>query len=107
MPEDARIIALREDPSIGRSFVQALFGALYEVVDSTVSLYLFVLSRYTSNMHVYVTDSVSCCEQALWLAESISGGGGGGGGFPLCREWSLCSQDQFSFGGGFSLPFAD
>lgn len=35
--EDARLIALREEPALGQSFVGALFGPLYEVLDSTVS----------------------------------------------------------------------
>lgn len=35
--EDARLCALRDDPVVRRSFVQALFGPLYEVFDSTVS----------------------------------------------------------------------
>ncbi len=35
--EDERGVALREDPSLGGTFVQALFGVLYEVFNSMVS----------------------------------------------------------------------
>ena len=35
-PEDERGVALREDPSLGSTFVQALFGVLYEVFNSMV-----------------------------------------------------------------------
>lgn len=34
--EDERGVALREDPELGASFVQALFGVLYEVFNSMV-----------------------------------------------------------------------
>ena len=34
--DDARAAALRDDPSLGRTFVEALFGALYEVFNSVV-----------------------------------------------------------------------
>lgn len=34
--EDERGVALREDPELGVSFVQALFGVLYEVFNSMV-----------------------------------------------------------------------
>ena len=34
--EDERGVALREDPKLGASFVQALFGVLYEVFNSMV-----------------------------------------------------------------------
>ncbi len=36
--QDARLSAVREEPSLGRGFVGALFGPLYEVFDSTVSV---------------------------------------------------------------------
>lgn len=35
--EDARLTAIRVEPVLGRGFVGALFGPLYEVLDSTVS----------------------------------------------------------------------
>lgn len=35
-PEDERGVALREDPELGATFVQALFGVLYEVFNSMV-----------------------------------------------------------------------
>lgn len=34
MQDDARLVAIREDPSLGNVFVQALFGPLYEVFNS-------------------------------------------------------------------------
>ena len=34
--EDERGVALREDPALGSTFVQALFGVLYEVFNSMV-----------------------------------------------------------------------
>ena len=34
---DERAVALKEDPSLGSSFTQALFGVLYEVFNSMVS----------------------------------------------------------------------
>lgn len=34
--EDERGVALREDPELGATFVQALFGVLYEVFNSMV-----------------------------------------------------------------------
>lgn len=35
--EDERGVALQEDPELGVTFVQALFGVLYEVFNSVVS----------------------------------------------------------------------
>ena len=32
--DDARLLAIREDPMLGNVFVQALFGPLYEVFNS-------------------------------------------------------------------------
>ncbi len=36
--EDARLTELRVEPVLGQGFVSALFGPLYEVLDSTVSV---------------------------------------------------------------------
>ncbi len=36
--KDERAVALKEDPSLSSSFTQALFGVLYEVFNSMVSL---------------------------------------------------------------------
>jgi len=35
--QDERAVKLREDPTLGSSFTQALFGVLYEVFNSMVS----------------------------------------------------------------------
>ncbi len=47
---DARLTAVGEEPSLGRGFVGALFGPLYEVFDSTVSVIVYALSFITVSL---------------------------------------------------------
>ena len=49
--QDARAVALTADPSLGSSFVKALFPVLYELFNSMVAIQLLYICVY---MHMYV-----------------------------------------------------
>ena len=50
--QDARAVALTADPSLGSSFVKALFPVLYELFNSMVAIQLLYIQCVY--MHMYV-----------------------------------------------------